>query len=76
MIKKLRLDLEALSVESFATADGEGGRGTVRGNVAFGEANPNTDESTCNPEQACGCIPTWQLTTDSCQAAVAGQAAA
>jgi hypothetical protein len=30
-MKKVRLDLEALSVESFATADGGAERGTVRG---------------------------------------------
>jgi hypothetical protein len=30
-MKKVKLDLEALAVESFATADGGTGRGTVRG---------------------------------------------
>ncbi len=34
MMKKLHLDLDALSVESFATAEGEKERGTVHGHVS------------------------------------------
>lgn len=39
-MKKLRLELDALVVESFDTADAEGGAGTVHGNalVELGQA--------------------------------------
>ncbi|HEU0053874.1 MAG TPA: pinensin family lanthipeptide [Longimicrobium sp.] len=75
MNRKLRLELDALSVESFTTSDGKDAYGTVRANAgANGEPCPRTDESTCDPNQVCGCIPSWAITcagASSCNVAVA-----
>ena len=64
-MKKLRLEIEALTVETFATAARDGGaRGTVRGRDS--DAGVGTDplnsrmysESTCDANYDCGCIAT------------------
>jgi hypothetical protein len=65
-MKKLRLDLETLSVESFDATPREGRvRGTVRARSAFTEEGCPTEQctapelgscaSSCNMFQACGC---------------------
>lgn len=76
-MSKLRLDLEALAVDSFAMADEGDARGTVwgRGGQAY-EPCPRTDESTCNPNEVCGCIPSWVITcagASSCDLAAAAE---
>ena len=69
-MKKLRLDVEELAVESFRTEAGEGeGRGTVRGREWWAAAEPvagvgGTDVSTCDPKQACGCADSWEGSCD------------
>jgi hypothetical protein len=76
-MKKLRLNVDELAVESFAVAAGDALRGTVLARAgANGEPCPRTDESTCDPHQACGCIPSWAIScagASSCDA-VAGVA--
>lgn len=73
-MRKMRLDPESLAVESFATLSPERARGTVFGHVnADGEPCPRTDESTCNPNEVCACIPSWAITcagASSCNAGV------
>ena len=62
-MKKLRLEIETLAVESFATAPKDGAaRGTVHGR--------GTDASTCDPRYACGCGDSWEGSCD-CAAVVA-----
>jgi hypothetical protein len=63
-MNKLRLNVDALEVESFATGQDADARGTVLGRVAIDDhqACPRTDESTCDPKQMCGCIPSWVIT--------------
>lgn len=74
-MNKLRLDVDELAVESFATGNDADARGTVLGRGAVGaEPCPRTDESTCDPKQMCGCIPSWVITcagASSCDAAAA-----
>jgi hypothetical protein len=54
-MKKTRLDLDALSVDSFATtADEIGARGTVRGNVDP-EPTPPQYEDECTCAASCPC---------------------
>jgi hypothetical protein len=71
-MNKLRLNMEALTVESFSTGGDADARGTVLGRAAAGaEPCPRTDESTCNPHEACGCIPSWVIScagASSCDA--------
>ena len=59
-MKKLRLDLEKLAVESFATAAEDGdARGTVHGHLptTTGPLNPNPfSDSSCAPD-ICSCQP-------------------
>lgn len=61
-MNKLRLNVVELAVESFAIAGGDALRGTVQARAgANGEPCPRTDESTCDPKQVCGCIPSWVI---------------
>ena len=55
-MQKLKLDLNALTVESFTTAAGEARAGTVRGHTSFGQCDPTYDCSNdCNTwDTACG----------------------
>jgi len=46
-MRKLKLDVDGLAVESFTTADRAPGTGTVRGHGTF-------RGSTCGPENTCG----------------------
>ena len=50
-MKKLRLELDALRVDSFATADSEDGRGTVEGYIS---ARCTGGTMTCNGGNTCG----------------------
>ncbi|HEX8695606.1 MAG TPA: hypothetical protein VF746_24545 [Longimicrobium sp.] len=68
---KLRLELEALAVESFDTAPAAGGAGTVRGHAEAVPADeidcsrcPTCDAScrTCELQDTC-----WQTCAASCQ---------
>lgn len=53
---KLKLNVEELAVESFETADGTAGRGTVRGQAITPSACP-TDAYDCDPNtQGGSCI--------------------
>jgi len=74
-MKKLRLNVEELAVESFATGRDGDAPGTVLARGAVGaEACPRTNESTCDPNQVCGCVPSWVITcagASSCDVAVA-----
>ena len=76
-MNKLRLNVDELAVESFATGTDAELRGTVLGRVAAdGEPCPRTDESTCDPNQMCACIPSWVITcagASSCDVAVAAE---
>jgi hypothetical protein len=56
-VKKLSLDLDALQVETFDTAAGDGtARGTVRGNDSpFPTFTETMVESTTDPNQQCMC---------------------
>lgn len=76
-MNKLRLYLDELAVESFSTGDDAGRRGTVLGRAAAGaEPCPRTDESTCDPNQICGCIPSWVIScpgASSCEAAAVAE---
>ena len=61
-MRKLRLELDALIVESFAPADGTGGRGTVHGHVSLYWEDCQYVSETCDgagwpcgpTEQSCG----------------------
>lgn len=67
MMKKLRLNLEALQVESFDTASEAAARGTVHGRDRLDDAviGPQTteDDSNC-PIQSCGCSEPGQRFTE------------
>lgn len=62
-MKKLRLELDNLNVQSFATTDGETGTGTVEGYISLrcsqGDHTCNGGNTcdgvgdTCNPENSC-----------------------
>lgn len=75
-MKKLRLELDALRVESFDTAGGAGGRGTVQGhNVTYGESwdwpcEPVDSDYTADPAQcqtqAYTCAASCNGTCHSC----------
>jgi hypothetical protein len=70
-MRKLRLDLEALQIETFVTETGSAGRGTVRGQSFLvpshytvcpylcigGEGDPTQGEETC-VEAKCG---PWEM---------------
>ena len=66
-MRKLRLKLEALEVESFATAAGARAAGTVRANLEAAVAAPFPQEDTdcvatygpctCEPIETCSCGP-------------------
>jgi hypothetical protein len=55
-MQKLRLNLNALDVESFATAAGEGSLGTIHGQASFGQCDPTYNcSNACNTwDTACG----------------------
>jgi hypothetical protein len=73
-VRKLRLTLESLKVESFATAPGTRAPGTVRANLdaAAAAALPQGDTDcvatygpcTCEPIETCSCGPTVPDTGD------------
>lgn len=76
---KIRLDVETLEVESFATADSTGAPGTVRGNGVIDDGdiivitNPQPVTPNCSANTMCdtcrySCIDscTPQPTCDSC----------
>ena len=75
-MRKLRLDPEALSVESFdATSTAGAARGTVRGRSFYlwtyesecptRLCTPNgTCDTTCDPNMACDCRYTYNVTCD------------
>lgn len=63
-MRKIRLELEALAVESFATERGTAGRGTVRGNVF-------TVGYECPMSYDFGCMPSEDWCTDSVSGAYA-----
>ena len=75
-MRKLRLELDDLAVESFATAEGEGAQGTVRGldDYVIIEDDvvlmPRTDETVCTCPTGCTgltcCDPC--VTADTCDA--------
>jgi hypothetical protein len=48
-MKKLRLDLDALDVQSFATLRVDDGRGTVRGADSGDLAESDSQVQSCNP---------------------------
>ena len=52
-MKKLRLDIENLVVESFDTNEAATERGTVEGNARF-TAQCETDEQGCSGFDSCG----------------------
>jgi len=68
-MKKIRLDLDQLAVDSFPTTrGGASGMGTVRGHVTGPDpiSLPPTEGAACNPQsQYCG-------TYDTCQASCNG----
>jgi len=74
---KLRLNVDELAVESFATGHDAEPRGTVLGRAAAGaEPCPRTDESTCDPNQMCACIPSWAIScagASSCDVAAVAE---
>lgn len=58
-MKKLKLDLDHLSVESFAADSAGKTGGTVRGHISL-HCDPTAPEScyygmTCDGQQSCGC---------------------
>jgi hypothetical protein len=70
-MRKLCLDLDQLDVQSFATAEGTAGAGTVRGNLDVAVDGPKValpphgdsgcvatyDPCTCVPIETCSCGP-------------------
>jgi hypothetical protein len=80
-MKKLTLSLDALEVQSFATADGAPGRGTVRGEQCTcptnctcpgcptcGETCPATCENTCDDDTCNTCaISCYDTCGKTCQ---------
>ena len=76
-MNKLRLNVDELAVESFATGHDAEPRGTVLGRGVVGaEPCPRTDESTCDPNQVCGCIPSWVIScagASSCDVAAVAE---
>ena len=63
-MRKLRLELDALTVETFAPADGAGARGTVHGHVSLYWED-------CLPSETCGdagwpCGPSEQSCNGTC----------
>ncbi|HEY0018217.1 MAG TPA: hypothetical protein VGC13_18020 [Longimicrobium sp.] len=64
---KLRLDVNALRVESFNTADNAANRGTVVGHGACDPARPCTNGSSCVfPTTSCGETETYGEQTCWC----------
>ena len=69
---KLRLKIEELQVETFATARATGARGTVRGHEATQPPNCFSGEWSCIPEASCGetcplsCNPSCLATVGVC----------
>jgi len=56
-MRKIKLDLEALSVESFATGEEKPAAGTVQAHVGTAlcnTANQTCEDATCGGEQTCG----------------------
>ncbi|HEX8243676.1 MAG TPA: pinensin family lanthipeptide [Longimicrobium sp.] len=67
-MKKMKLQLEALRVESFATAAAAPARGTVRGNAAAVGCNtdaPDCDPITCGPSCIGPCTSNGYAAADS-----------
>lgn len=52
-MKKIRLDLSKLAVESFTASSFLAGQGTVKGHATFGGYSCDAQENTCGP-QTCG----------------------
>ena len=67
-MRKVRLDIEALEVESFDTGDGDGGKGTVRGHATY-VAGCNSQGSNCQSCQL-GCPQDTLTCFASCAAGV------
>lgn len=78
-MKKLTLNLEALAVESFETADGERRVGTVRGHVCSDVCTASCPPGTCgilpqSAESECNAFPATRFcgTGDTCDFSVCG----
>ena len=61
MLKKLKLELDVLAVESFATQQGDGtARGTVRAHTGPPQCHyVETDNAPTCLNASCGCAYTW-----------------
>ncbi len=78
-MKKLTLDLEQLSVESFETAANEQRRGTVRGNLCSDVCTASCPPGTCgilpvSAESECNALPASKHcgTGDTCDMSICG----
>ena len=62
-MRKLKLDVDALAVETFAAADAAEPAGTVHGND---DDAPSRATVCCPPtwQRTCGCPETWNCTFD------------
>ncbi len=70
-MRKLRLDVDSLGVESFATASHAAAPGTVRG--AEGTYTPeDTCATSCAGGPYCDCVPVSERPCDTCATSCAG----
>jgi hypothetical protein len=65
-MKKLRLHVEELKVESFPTAPAAGERGTVRAHAEAGTLLPPSCPVACETYDDTVCGLTWHCVTDDC----------
>jgi hypothetical protein len=68
-MKKLRLDLEELAVESFEVREEAAARGTVKGHGSWDYCEPSIEAEcpwTGNPVKDCWPAPSWAECTFAC----------
>ena len=73
MLKKLKLDLDALAVESFATDRGAAARGTVRAHTAAPACHyVETENAPTCVAASCNCVASWGCGTRGSGSGVSG----
>lgn len=66
MTSKMKLELEALVVESFETGDAHGARGTVHGHAVWYTRHCNTDGATCDAAATCDGAYSCNVNDNTC----------
>ena len=71
-MRKLKLEMEALRIDSFDTESVPAGAGTVRGHLTIAQGSCRTCDATCNPScddscyYTCGGFVTYGGTHNQC----------